>query len=773
MRMIAIDPDNVLTLRDDPSSQGSQDQHRTDITTRTLAVRAATIDEKARTVEVTMSTDAPVMVMDPMMWERIDEVLVTRGGKFPAQIPLLAAHDRWSLDSVLGSVRNIRQEGNVWIGRAFFAEGDAEADKVWNKVRQGHLTDVSIGYASRKFTDIPAGQKAVVDGVEYQAGPDRRLRITSEWDTKECSVVPIGADNKAKVRGEPKPAAKTQPAASSARELSMNPLLRKYLESLGLRADASEDQAKAFAAALGVTQRSIVDDIEAGKIKDDAALAARTAPKQPAAPASATPAPAGQTQTADQVRAEAARLERDRITAIRTAAGSDIPTDLVDRAISESWTTERAGSEFLNHIRSHRSGAVGNDVVVVGGDKTRQMAELVLAASLLGVGAERHAEGFSVAIIDGDPYQGVRSADAWRTATQQGRRYAGMGAKDFLRQALTQAGQRFSLADSPGTLLRAAVSGGAVTNIFTTSAYASMLMAWDEVADSTVGWVSEADVINFLTHTEIDYQQDAQLKKHTRGGTAQHSNVSDSGQTFKLARFSKQFSVDEMDIIDDRFGALLSAPAEHGKAARRLRPQLVYSLLNQNGTYGGGLLFNNTAITTAGGHANLGSTALGADGMKAAANLMAVQYLLQGKVRIPLNIVPETLVVPAALQWTAKELINSDTIIIAGTAGAITERGTKNVLANAVRRLVVDDSIGAIGTWDPSAEVVRAGSATNYYLASAPGRTIEVSYRRGTGRAPQLRSYVLDQGRWGIGWDINYDIEAHVKDFRGLVKGNA
>lgn len=744
-----------LMFRDDP------EQNR-DITGRAFTIRAASVDEPNRSVECVMATEGRVRVFD---WSRgiIEEVLVADGGSFPTQMPMLACHARYSLDDVLGSVRGAKRDGTNWVGRLFFAE-DEESDKAWKKTRGGHLTDVSIGYQALEYTDIEPGQKTTVGGREYAAG-NMPLRITTKWEARECSLVPIGADRNAKVRGEPKPAA--QPPANAGREIVMDPLMRTYLESIGLRHDASVEEAKAFAAALGGAQRAIADDITAGKIKDQAGLTARTAPQAPAAPAQ--PAPA---QTPEQIRAEAQRMERDRISAIRAAAGNDIPVAMVDQAINEGVSAERAAAQFLTHLRSSRTPAVQTDVNV-GIDRTRAMAELSLAASLVGVGGERHAAAFEQSVNEFDPYTGMRTADAWKQAVAGGRRYASLGAKDFLRQCLQLAGRQYSLSDSAGMLMRAAISGGAVSNIFTTSAFAVMMMAWEEVPDTTVGWVSEADVVNFLTHTEIDFQTDAQLKKHQRGGTAQHSNVSDSGQTFKLARYSKQFVVDEMDVIDDRFGALLSAPAEHGKAARRLRPQLVYSLLNQNATYGGGLLFNNTAITTAGGHANLGNAALDAAGMKAAVNLMALQYILQGKVRIPLNIVPETLIVPAALQWTAKELINSDTIIIAGTAGAVTERGTKNVLANAVKRLVVDDSIGALGTWDPSAEVVRTGSATNYYLASAPGRTVEVSYRRGTGRAPQLRSFILDQGQWGIGWDVNYDIEAHVKDFRGLVKGNA
>jgi len=44
----------------------------------------------------------------------------------------------------------------------------------------------------------------------------------------------------------------------------------------------------------------------------------------------------------------------------------------------------------------------------------------------------------------------------------------------------------------------------------------------------------------------------------------------------------------------------------------------------------------------------------------------------------------------------------------------------------------------------------------------------QVGYLRGTGRVPAIRSFVLDKGQWGIGWDIKFDIGAKALDFRGM-----
>src|SRR4051812_45956086 len=116
-----------LSLRNDPGAQTR------DLTTRAgLSFRAASADDSTRSVEVIMATESPVQVWD---WERgiIDEVLVSDGGVFPEQLPLLNNHFRYSLDDVLGSVRGVRRDGSRWVGRAYFADKDEDADKAWNK----------------------------------------------------------------------------------------------------------------------------------------------------------------------------------------------------------------------------------------------------------------------------------------------------------------------------------------------------------------------------------------------------------------------------------------------------------------------------------------------------------------------------------------------------------------------------------------------------------------------------------------------------------------
>jgi hypothetical protein len=795
------------------------------ITTRLLAIRAASADDETRSVEVVMATDAPVTVWD---WERglIDEVLVAGGGIFSDKMPLLANHSRWSLDDVLGSARGARREGGRWLGRAYFAEGDEDAEKAWNKVRQGHLTDVSIGYRALEYEDIPPGTTRRVKGRSYTAG-ERTLRISTSWQAMELSVVPIGADQQAKVRagGVPQRRRNTSGRTNSGERITMPKALRKYLESIGLRRDASVKEAKRFLKGLKGAQRAKAEKIMARADGGDAAVAraARSAGLRVNQRADDMPVddeedvaeeedddperedveedddmereddadedkegnrsarrPRGQRSQdiphrAESFRRQGARAERERVSSIRElAADHKVGDDLLGRAIDEGWTYERACEEFLESYRSRRSPSAGADGVTAGGtslqvgtDAARAHRAAAMSIALLGhartnqgpIDLARYAERNLIAAND-------------LTALRQAAMQFGQARRmiDVFRMACELDNIRTDYNDE--RTIRAAVSGGSLSGIFTTSINAVLLQAWEEEGDTTDGWVSEEDVPDFKPNPVIDFLSKSQLKKLPRGGTAEDATAEDSELSYKIARYAKKFSIDEQDVIDDRWGALFDMPVAMGTAARRLRPDLIYSILLTNGTLLGGTLFNSTALNVAGGHANLmsgGDSALAAASLKSAIQMMGKQYILDGKLKKVLNIRPEFLIVPQALRFTAAELLQSTAIVIAGTAGGVTERGTKNTLEGIVQ-LRVDERIGATGVQDPDTEQVRTGTDTNWFLAARGGRTIKVAYRRGTGRAPQIRSYVLDKGQWGIGWDVNHDIGAKAVDFRGMAK---
>lgn len=108
--------------------------------------------------------------------------------------PLLASHDAYSLDSVIGVVERawIDESGE---GKAIvrFAK-DEFSDNVYQKVRDGILKNISVGYDVDNYEDVTE------DGEEIPT-----FRAT-KWEPMEISVVPIGFDKHAQIRSKDKEA---------------------------------------------------------------------------------------------------------------------------------------------------------------------------------------------------------------------------------------------------------------------------------------------------------------------------------------------------------------------------------------------------------------------------------------------------------------------------------------------------------------------------------------------------------------------------------------
>jgi hypothetical protein len=720
---------------------------RRDITTRNFQVRAATINEEQRSVDAVISTDAPVEVWDWRSGSVIDEVLLAEGTRLPSQMPMLANHDRWSLDSVLGSIRELRADGGSIVGRLYFARDDAEADKAWNKVRQSHIVDVSVGYRVNDAVEIQPGQTAVVNGRQFTAGK-RALRVATDWTPKEGSLVPIGADQAAKIR-EDVFANNTRKEGST-----VNPQLRAFLETLGLRKEASESDAKSFYETLS------------GDDKARADAAAKATAVTPAVVQSAARTDAA--DPADAAR-QAVTAERERVRQIRELAGADVPAAMATCAIDEGWDVNRASREFLTAVREGRqasAAAVPYTPSAYTGPVGNSNARALACGLMLATGtADPTTRSMHTGRREPTPADRLTAQDA-----EQGHRYARMSAIDIVRECVRLDTGRMCW--DPGEALemaRSAPSGGTLAQVFTTSMYARLVAGWEEVPDTT-DWCDVEDVPNFLTQDDISLSADARLRALPRGDTAKDATIADEKESYRIARYARKFVATEEDIIDDRLGAIMRMPYEMGMAARRLRPDLVYALLLANAKLAdNGALFNNTAVATAGGHANLTTAALGAIGIKAAIEAM-------GKYRMPdgttLNIRPKFLIVPSALQWTSKELLTSTAQAYTAAAAAATPSlyYPINIIAGENLSLRVDDRIGAAGVVDPTTNKARTGLDTNWFLSAGGSRTVRVAYRRGTNRQPVMRSFVLDKGQWGVGWDINLDIGAKALDYRGLHK---
>ncbi|MGE0084710.1 MAG: hypothetical protein AB7S75_09830 [Desulfococcaceae bacterium] len=161
--------------------------------------RPKSFDEETSSVRVVAVTENPVRVWDWNSKQYIEEVLLVDGFSLPpsGKIPLLDAHNRSSVSSVLGSARRFHPSGNSLECDVFFSGTDVGRNAAQN-VKEGHLTDFSVGYFPVESYYIKEGESKDINGRFFR-GP---VKVTAKWNLRELSLTPIGADQYATARSE-------------------------------------------------------------------------------------------------------------------------------------------------------------------------------------------------------------------------------------------------------------------------------------------------------------------------------------------------------------------------------------------------------------------------------------------------------------------------------------------------------------------------------------------------------------------------------------------
>lgn len=199
---------------------------------RAVGFKPDTLNEKERTIDMVISTDTPVLEFDFHDFEVRPTIIAVGAVKnLDNQIPMLDSHNRHGVGNIIGSFTNLRYEGSNLIGTARFATTE-EGEKAFLLAREGHLTDVSIGMQIVDSTLVKSGDSVSLNGVTYSADDDEDIRVITSGVIKEASLVPIGADENAKIRQQ------------NNQEPIMDPKVKEVMIRMGLiKSDTPEDKA--------------------------------------------------------------------------------------------------------------------------------------------------------------------------------------------------------------------------------------------------------------------------------------------------------------------------------------------------------------------------------------------------------------------------------------------------------------------------------------------------------------------------------------------------
>lgn len=196
---------------------------------------------------------------------------------------------------------------------------------------------------------------------------------------------------------------------------------------------------------------------------------------------------------------------------------------------------------------------------------------------------------------------------------------------------------------------------------------------WAQLGRAGYDWwekivtVEHFDTINQVTW--IIFGSIASLPTVAEGAEYTELKIADSPETSNFTKYGGYVGITLEAIDRDETRKLRMVPRELASAGIRNISSLVAALFTSNSGVGptladGGALFNNTAVTTAGGHANLLTTALGTDyvAWNAAASAMYNQPMLVANetsyygTGAKMAVDPKFCLVPRALKTQAEAL---------------------------------------------------------------------------------------------------------------------
>lgn len=650
--------------------------------------------------------------------------------------PILRDHDP---GQIVGHTETIQvNAGSIKVAGVVSAANDTAAEIIASSLN-GFPWQATIGARGTKMSLVDDGETVKVNGRTF-TGP---LIVARQSVLKEVSFTALGADDTTSAKI----------AASASSQIGVTEMnFETWLEAGDWKIDELSDSQK-------VTLQATYDaEIEANNPPSDP-------PVDPPTP------PINAEEDDEQKRIEARRkddaAEVDRVDAIRDICAKykhpKLKIDGKDRtieamAIEDGWDRDKTELEAMRESRPKAPAGHSHDH-----DDTHNLQALqggMLLRANLALDHDAFQTPQAVALNVPRWLRAGINDDNRQQAMEAAHRISDMSMVDLCREAVRIDGAH--VPDNRKDLIEAAFSGGALTNIFTTNINTVVLATYMETVDTTGGWTRERDVSDFKTNERPRMLKGPNLARLPKGGTADHTDRSDILESYKIARYARQFVVDDQDVINDRFDALADTPVEMGLAAARLRPDLVYSILLANANLA------DAVALFASGHNNLNTTAT----LTSATLITAVGTVeLQQEESVNLNLRASHLIVPSELKHTGAELIRSSTILVHGNTDTV--RGSENTIASIENLGLVSDSRLSNGVTDPTDDTVRAGSASTWFLVSAMGHTIEVGFLRGTGRAPSIRSFTLDKGQFGIGWDVKMDIGAKALDHLAMVKNTA
>lgn len=436
-----------------------------------------------------------------------------------------------------------------------------------------------------------------------------------------------------------------------------------------------------------------------------------------------------ETDPAPEVRAKVLAAERQRVKRITDAVTmAKLPAEFGQKLIADGTSETRAVEMIIAKWKENGdvdTKITGRETAKVGMEAREKFvmgAEKALLAKTLLKGGERNE-------------------------------FSSLSLSELARASLEMAGDtrrhtdRLSMIGAAFTMSAGTHTTGDFGNILANVMGKAALQGWEEAAESFELWTKMGSLTDFRATKRVGAGVFGALPVVREGSEYTYGTVGDRGEPIVLSTYGKLLRISRQAIINDDLSILGDLPRKMGRAAKATIGDMVYAVLTGNPTMSDSVaLFHSSHNNLAGSGAALSVTSAAA--AKAAMKTQK-ETLADGSSRV-LNITPSYLIVPAALEATALQLMTS----------MVDPTASKGHATNPVSGMAEVISDGRLDS----------ASATAWYLAASPTMydTIEVAYLDGNDQPwlEQQNGWTVD----GVEMKVRLDAAVAPVEYRTLYK---
>jgi len=631
-------------------------------------------------------------------------VVVDLAGLRAGAVTILLDHDRTQIVGQ-GTAEILRSK--VKVTAVITGNHDDPMDPAYKIVahaRNGFQWPASVGILSESIEFVKDGEKVKVNGRSF-AGP---LNVVRRGRLGETSLVGVGADEAAKAK-----------VAANAKEKDMKPKFKKWLKAKGIDPDALAD-----------------DEIEALQAEYDAEVEAAAAEPESTPEPDGAPEPATEPQVQAsahvdlQAERETRAAEIERLAAIDKVCGAG-HEEIKAQAIRDGWTAEKAELAVLKADRP-AAPAVHASAPADNGPEVFECALIRAHGHFRG----RYEKMFGPKVLE---------------ASQKAFGSTGLSLTELLiAHAELQTGKRYRRIGQGNLreILAAGFSTTGLTNILSAVANKYLMDGYQYGDNSDLEVSGVSSTRDFKTVNQ--YRMTAKNRYELVGpaGSIPHGEMSEDAYTNKADTYAKMFTITRTEIINDDLGVFDQLRREVGAGAAKARRHVFWTEFMDNGSHfssGNGNKQTGAALTIA--------------------NLNGAVKLFRAFVDDydePIGVNPVMLLVPPALEATAKEYYESTEV---RDTTASKKYGTVNIHRGKFRP-VVSTYLGNSS--------YTGYSDTSWYLLADPNEiaTIDTVYLNGI-QTPTVETADADFDTLGIQMRGYFDFGCNKTDPKGGVKSEA